>query len=137
MGETLQIVIPGFNRSLRIESRVDRLTGDPRAVLLRAIVEQSGNIGWMTASLTDQLARSVADDIRERVKNTVHQLDGTFRQSVNWRLAGCAASTTLTVSLLIPSCARWWAAAQSMGRRALLRRWGGSRPRRWPWVISH
>jgi len=43
----------GFNRSLRIESRVDRLTGDPGAVLLREIVEQSGIIGWMTARLTD------------------------------------------------------------------------------------
>ena len=29
MGETLQSVIPGFNRSLRIASRADRLTCDP------------------------------------------------------------------------------------------------------------
>ena len=53
MGETLLPVTMGFNRSLRIESRVDRLTGDPGAVLLREIVEQSGIIGWMTARLTD------------------------------------------------------------------------------------
>jgi len=38
----------------------------------------------------------------------------------------------LTVSPLIPSCAKWWAAAQSMRRRPLPRRWGGSKPRRWP-----
>ena len=43
----------GFNRSLRIESRVDRLTGDPGVVLLREIVEQSGIINWMTARLTN------------------------------------------------------------------------------------
>ena len=42
MDETLLSVTMGFNRSLRIESRVDRLTGDPGAVLLREIAEQSG-----------------------------------------------------------------------------------------------
>ena len=41
MGETLQPVTPGFNRSLRIESRQDRLTGAPAAVLLREILEAS------------------------------------------------------------------------------------------------
>ena len=35
MGETLQPVTASFNRSLRIESRVERLTGDPGAVLVR------------------------------------------------------------------------------------------------------
>jgi len=43
----------GFNRSLRIESRVVKLTGDPGAVLLREIVEQNGTVGWMTSRLTD------------------------------------------------------------------------------------
>jgi len=55
MGETLLSVTMGFNRSLRIESRVDRLTGDPGVVLLREIVEQSGIVDWMTARLTDPL----------------------------------------------------------------------------------
>lgn len=32
MGETLQSVIPGFNRSLRIESRADRLAQSPCSV---------------------------------------------------------------------------------------------------------
>ena len=40
MGETLQPLTPGFNRSLRIESRTDRLTGDPGAVLLREVLER-------------------------------------------------------------------------------------------------
>lgn len=43
----------GFNRSLRIESRVYRLTDDPCAVLLPEIAEQSGIIDWVTARLTD------------------------------------------------------------------------------------
>ena len=55
MGETLQTVIPTFNRSLRIESRADRLTADPGAVLLREILERSGIVAWMTARLTDPL----------------------------------------------------------------------------------
>jgi len=55
MGDSLLPVTMGFNRSLRIESRVDRLTGDPGAVLLREIVEQSSIIDWMTARLTDPL----------------------------------------------------------------------------------
>ena len=53
MGETLQPVIPGFNRSLRVESRADRLTGDPGAVLLREVLERSGIVSWMTARLND------------------------------------------------------------------------------------
>ena len=47
MGETLLPVTTGFNRSLRIESRADRLTGDPGAVLLREVLERSGIVPWM------------------------------------------------------------------------------------------
>jgi len=35
----------GFNRYLRIDSRVDRLTIGPGAVLLRDIVAQNGIVG--------------------------------------------------------------------------------------------
>ena len=62
MGETLQRVTPSFNRSLRIESRTDRLTGDPGAVVLREILERSGILGWMTARLKDP--RSQVDVMR-------------------------------------------------------------------------
>ena len=51
----LQTVIPTFNRSLRIESRADRLAGDPGAVPLREILERSGIVVWMTARLQDPL----------------------------------------------------------------------------------
>ena len=53
MGETLKPVTPSFNPSLRIESRTDRLTGDPGAVKLREILERSGILGWMCARLKD------------------------------------------------------------------------------------
>lgn len=35
-------IVPQLNRSLRVESRSDRLTGDPSAVLLREILEANG-----------------------------------------------------------------------------------------------
>lgn len=49
----LQPVIPGFNRSLRIESRAECLTGDPGAVLMREVLERSAIVPWMTSRLDD------------------------------------------------------------------------------------
>jgi len=72
MGETLQAVTPGFNRSLRIESRADRLTGDPGAVMLREILERSGIVGWMTARLKDP----------RRQEDVTHDLASLIRTSV-------------------------------------------------------
>lgn len=72
MGETLQPVRPGFNRSLRIESRTDRLTGDPGAVMLREILERSGIVGWMTARLKDP----------RRQEDVTHDLASLIRTSV-------------------------------------------------------
>ena len=39
MGETLRQVATGFNRSLTVETRSERLTGDPGAVLLREVLD--------------------------------------------------------------------------------------------------
>jgi Transposase DDE domain group 1 len=72
MGETLQAATPGFNRSLRIESRADRLTGDPGAVMLREILERSGIVGWMTARLKDP----------RRQEDVTHDLASLIRTSV-------------------------------------------------------
>ena len=72
MGETLLPATMGFNRSLRIESRVDRLTGDPGAVLLREIVEQSGIIDWMTARLKDPRSQvDVTHDLASLIRTGV------------------------------------------------------------------
>ena len=72
MGETLQAVTPTFNRSLRIESRVARLTGDPGAVLLREILEQSGIISWMTARLKDPRSQvDVTHDLASLIRTGV------------------------------------------------------------------
>jgi hypothetical protein len=72
MGETLQPVTPGFNRSLRIESRADRLTGDPGAVVLREILERSGIVGWMTSRMTDpRRQEDVTHDLASLIRTAV------------------------------------------------------------------
>ena len=72
MGETLQPVSPRFNRSLRIESRADRLTGDRGAILLREVLEGSGIIDWMTARMVDP----------RRQEDVTHDLASLLRTSV-------------------------------------------------------
>ena len=72
MGETLQPVILGFNRSLRVESRADRLTGDPGAVLLREVLERSGIVSWMTARLNDPRSKvDVTHDLASLIRTSV------------------------------------------------------------------
>jgi hypothetical protein len=72
MGELLQAIIPGFNRSLRVESRADRLTGDPGAVLLREVLERSGIVPWMTARLQDPRSQiDVTHDLASLIRTTV------------------------------------------------------------------
>jgi len=72
MGETSLPVTMGFNRSLRIESRIDRLAGDPGAVLLREIIVQSGVVGWMTARLTDPRSQvDITHDLASLIRTGV------------------------------------------------------------------
>ena len=72
MGETLQTVIPMFNRSLHVESRTDRLTGDLGAVLLREILERSGIVGWMTARLKDPRSQvDVTHDLASLIRTSL------------------------------------------------------------------
>jgi hypothetical protein len=72
MAEMLQAVTTGFNRSLRVESRSDRLTGDPGAVLLREVLERSGIVPWMTARLQDPRSQiDVTYDLASLIRTTV------------------------------------------------------------------
>jgi len=57
---------------LRIESRADRLTGDPGAVMLREILERSGIVDWMTHRLNDP----------RRPMDVTHDLASLIRTSV-------------------------------------------------------
>lgn len=72
MGETLSSVTPAFNRSLRIDSRADHLTGDPGAILLREILESSGIIGWARERLKDG----------RRQEDVTHDLASLLRTSI-------------------------------------------------------
>ena len=72
MGEMLQPVAPRFNKSLRVESRAERLTGDAGVVVLREIMERSGIIEWMIPQLTDPRRR----------EDVVHDLPSLIRTSV-------------------------------------------------------
>ena len=72
MGEKLKPVVACFNRSLRIESRTDRLTGDPGAVVLRDILERSGIVGWMAARLKDPRSQvDVTHDLASLIRTRV------------------------------------------------------------------
>ena len=72
MGETLQPVTPRFNRSLQVESRPDRLTGEPGAVLLREVLEASGIVEWMTGRLVDpRRQEDVTHDLASLLRTTV------------------------------------------------------------------
>jgi hypothetical protein len=53
MGETLPLFTTTFNRSLSIETRPERLTGDAGAVVLREILERSGIVAWLVERLAD------------------------------------------------------------------------------------
>lgn len=72
MGEILEPVTTCFNRSLRVEHRSDRLTGDPGAVVLREILERSGIVEWMVPQLSDP----------RRQEDVVHDLASLIRTSV-------------------------------------------------------
>jgi hypothetical protein len=68
----LRSVTAGFNRSLSIETRAERLTGDPGAVLLREALDATGIIGWMATQMKD---------IR-RQADVVHDLPSLLRTMV-------------------------------------------------------
>lgn len=53
MSEMLRPVAAGFNRSLTIETRSERLSGDPGAVLMREVLDATGTVPWMAARMTD------------------------------------------------------------------------------------
>ncbi len=72
MGETLRPVTAGFNRSLSIETRAERLTGDPGAVLLREVLDATGIIGWMARQMKDTRRRA----------DVVHDLPSLLRTMV-------------------------------------------------------
>ncbi len=54
MGESLFPITTTFNRSLRIEARPERLTGEAGAVILREVIERTGIGAWLVTRLVDR-----------------------------------------------------------------------------------
>jgi hypothetical protein len=54
MGEKQSLFTASFNRSVSVEARPERLTGDAGAILLREVLERSRIIDWMDRRLVDQ-----------------------------------------------------------------------------------
>src|SRR5258708_39469370 len=52
-GDTRALFSPSFNRSIRIEARPDRLTGEAGAIILREILDRSGIVRWLVERLED------------------------------------------------------------------------------------
>ena len=105
MGETVQLFAHRFNKSLRLESREDRLTGEPGAVLLREVIERSGIVTWLTGRLSDPRRQAdVVHDLPSLLRTTVllaaqgwrdHDDADALRQDPAMRLA-CSSSAGLT-----------------------------------------
>jgi Transposase DDE domain group 1 len=53
MGETPSTIHPSFNAGVGIEARIERLTSDAGAVIVREVMERSGIIEWLTERLHD------------------------------------------------------------------------------------
>lgn len=65
-------MIPGFNGSLRVERRADRLTGNPGAVLLREVLERRDIVSLMAADLSVPRSKlRVTYDLASRVRTSV------------------------------------------------------------------
>lgn len=102
MGETLPSFSTGFNKSLRVESRAERLTGDAGVVVLREIMEQSGIVEWMTPQLVDPRRREdVVHDLASLIRTSLllaaqgwrdHDDADALRDDPAFRLAVSSAS---------------------------------------------
>jgi len=68
----------GFDRRVRLEFRGTQLSSDGGLLVMRELDDVLGLSGLASGALNDN----------RRGKNTVHRLDGLFRQSVYGRLAG-------------------------------------------------
>ena len=53
MPETIPLIRPSFNRSLRLETRPELLSADTGALVQRELMDRSGLIDWLTERLHD------------------------------------------------------------------------------------
>lgn len=72
MGESTTIWIPGFNKSVRVEARPERLTGDAGVILLREALERLGTVQWLEERLQDPRApEKVTHPLAELLRTSI------------------------------------------------------------------
>ena len=113
-----------FDRRVRLEFRGTQLSSDDGLLVMRELDEALG--------LFDLAATALPDT--RRSKNTVHRLDGLFRQSVFGRLAGYKDVNDADRLALASVIRQSWVEGLSMHKRPWRLRWGGSRRRHSCWL---
>lgn len=72
MGEKIQLPVPSFNKSVRIEGRDERLTSDAGVMLLREGMERIGIVPWLVDRLADPRdPRYVTHPLAELLRTSV------------------------------------------------------------------
>ena len=112
-----------FDPRVRLEFRGTQLSSDGGLLVMRELDDALGLSDLASAALCDN----------RRGKNTIHRLDGLFRQSVFGRLAGYEDVNDADRLALDPVMRQVvGGTGLSMRKRPRPRKWGGLRPRRWP-----
>jgi hypothetical protein len=109
-----------FDSRVRLKFKGTQLSSDGGLLVMRELDDALGLSDLASAALRDT----------HTGKNSFHQLDGLFRQSVFGRLAGYEDVNDADRLALDPVMRQ--VAGLSMRKRPQQRRWGGPRPRRWP-----
>ena len=109
-----------FDRRVRLELRGAQISSDGGLLVMRELDDALGLSDLGSVALRDTC----------RGKNTVHRLDGLFRQSAYGRLAGYEDVNDADRLALDPVMRQ--VVGLSTLRRLRPRIWDGSRPRPWP-----
>ena len=112
----------GFDRRVRLEFCGAQLSSDGGLLVMRELGDVLGMSDLASAALSDNRLG----------KNTVHRLDGLFRQSVYGRLAGYEYVNDADRLALDPVMRQVVGGRAVDAQAASASQMGGSKPRRWP-----
>jgi hypothetical protein len=79
MGEFFRQIRPSFNKSIRIEGRPERLTGETGALLIREVDERLGLVRDLAAKLRDHRTGLVQHSLAELLRTAI------FLPALGWR----------------------------------------------------
>ena len=130
-----------FNRSLKIEARRERMTGDAGAVTGREVLRRSGVVRWMAKRLADARdTRRIRHTMTELLRTALllaaqcrrdHNDAGVFRDDPAFRLGVSDRAGTAPLDRgwrRSPRCRVWWRRWGRRGtRKCFAAGWPGSR----------